>query len=805
MRRSLQGWDDVNGPSGRVVGWKDMASVQQSFKDLGFHEATLKDKGVLVMLDKSNKTLLKVMESKKLRINRNFEGNVRYHLLVDGFAEFMFVKKDTSLSENARYLTFRFRKDSMTAGVRHVLDNSLVPNDTPKFDRMFEGYEIDVHVADLKGILNGGVGSLSPEAIKSLGSSMKLNIGTKKAEQKSREVENAKRAMLVVASAGLFHARLGGHLAKMSKPDIDNYTKKAYSGDWPPASLRDCYNSDDVRASLLGAWRDILAVDYRPIFETGITLLESADGPDFVKFVKGVVGWSLHTIRHTSGLKHDILGRLFHKLLPDAKQDGSYYTSVPAAILLAGMAISGKDMLPKPLKGMKVIDPACGTGTLLMAASERISEVAGGRNAPLALVENVIHGADINTTACHMAATTLALLSPATDFAKMNIFVAMFGRDEKSKYRAGSLEMYAEDGLLPYVNWTGTAVRQVESGQSRQESWHHKFDLVIMNPPFTRNSLRHDQFSEKDEKGVKEREERLYKGFKGIRHSSSSMFILLGEKLAKEEGSTLAFVCPQAMASGPGALNIRQFLAEKFHIESIVISSDPDRVYFSENTKINEILVIAKRDGKKEKPPTNVVKLTINPSGKFEAEELLKILSEKSRSKYHIIDKCPRDIIAKGDWSFTQFHSSRLVELFYQIQNGELFDARRLGDVCMKSVAPQQIRALFVKSDTQTTHTPMLTIWTHKTSEITSIHNEPVHYLAKHEKSTSKDWPLSAENYWGRAGFLHVGEKIRLNLVKAFSICTDKRMLGQTWHTFIPIIIAEFRRLCRRHCYHTFS
>ena len=34
-------------------------------------------------------------------------------------------------------------------------------------------------------------------------------------------------------------------------------------------------------------------------------------------------------------------------------------------------------------------------------------------------------------------------------------------------------------------------------------------DLVIMNPPFTRDSLRHDQFSRADEQAIKKREKEV--------------------------------------------------------------------------------------------------------------------------------------------------------------------------------------------------------------------------------------------------------------------------------------------------------
>ena len=76
-------------------------------------------------------------------------------------------------------------------------------------------------------------------------------------------------------------------------------------------------------------------------------------------------------------------------------------------MLLARLALT-EDMAnwsnPDDLANLKIIDPACGTGTLLMAAMHAIRDRhenaagAGADSAPLhlALVEDVLYGLDIN-------------------------------------------------------------------------------------------------------------------------------------------------------------------------------------------------------------------------------------------------------------------------------------------------------------------------------------------------------------------------------------------------------------------------
>ena len=71
----------------------------------------------------------------------------------------------------------------------------------------------------------------------------------------------AKRGMLVVATAMLFHHRVQDHLPVECPAGFD--------GDWPPASATACAEQETAINAYREAWRAILAVDYRPVFETG--------------------------------------------------------------------------------------------------------------------------------------------------------------------------------------------------------------------------------------------------------------------------------------------------------------------------------------------------------------------------------------------------------------------------------------------------------------------------------------------------------------------------------------------------------
>ena len=304
----------------------------------------------------------------------------------------------------------------------------------------------------------------------------------------------ATRALLVVASASMFHARLDEHLSEM-RPEVDARTRQPFAGIWPPLTIGQCLDQSDPVQSLSDSWDLILAVDYKPIFQTAREVLKSATGMQFTNAIVRVTKEGRSIAQRIEGLRHDLLGRIFHAVLDTARNDGSYYTTTAAATLAASLALTNTSDLPEDLKDFVITDPACGTGTLLMAMAERIRELRKDDVDYADLIEHVLTGYDINLTATHMAATTLGLLSPITKFDEMNIYQAKFGPVENGEIAIGSLELY-KGMRLRVSEWPGEKrATQIDSLETQLST--NKADIVIMNPPFTRDSLRHNQFAPK--------------------------------------------------------------------------------------------------------------------------------------------------------------------------------------------------------------------------------------------------------------------------------------------------------------------
>ena len=599
--------------------------------------------------------------------------------------------------------------------------------------------------------------------------------------------EPAKRALLVIATAVMFHSRLDIHLEGL-RPSYDNRTTPSvpFKGEWPPLMAQQCANSGNPIGAFDAAWDLILALDYKPIFETGrAALLSCPPDPALSAAVSETAKAALAVVQNIAGLRHDLLGRIFHTVLDTARYDGSFYTTTAAATLLAALAI-GEDLCdwndPEAIARLRITDPACGTGTLLMAAAERIRELAPqaevDNDLARSLIEQVFSGYDVNLTATHMAATTLGLLSPTTRFRNMKIGRTLLGLDKNGKARLGSLE-FLGDGqpmLIPFPNGEPQA-RQVDTGAEIVRI--DPADLVIMNPTFTRDSLRHDQFDADTERKIKSREKELFADRPTYMAGNSGAFLMLADYINRDSAGAIAAVLPLVGATDKSGLNIRRHLGNRYHIETIVTSHDPERRYFSENTEIGEMLLICRRwpSGKEDKPPTQVVNLARNPATPAEAKPVAWAIQNGTADSqgYGTVQEWPAAKIAVGDWGAVQFLQPHLCHSFAVLTSGGLFPFLQLGKIANIGPEGRRIRDAFTKSEMPDAD-GRVALWQHDTEKTQSMAADAdTHIIAKTDKAHL------AANYWRQRSRLLLPMRARLNTVRVLSVRLDTPAVGSAW------------------------
>ena len=628
----------------------------------------------------------------------------------------------------------------------------------------------------LSEALDEAVRRLGPETRRALA----RNLDLPRTKENRRERDDgyaiaAKRGLLVVATAMLFHRRLQ-RLPAEAPPGWDR--------EWPPDSPGACIEARAVIQAHRSAWHAILAVDYRPVFETAIAALDVLPvDPDREQMLRELARRVGEIAAHTVGLRHDLLGRVFHRVLDTARYDGSFYTSTAAATLLAALAIRPQDAdwaAPDAIARLRICDPACGTGTLLVAAAERIRTLRRDASAPgedgearlaTAMVERVLWGYDINLTATHLAASTLGMLSPETRFHTMNIHRTRLGVYDGQAY-LGSLEFL--EGQPRLAAWPSISA-QVDTEEPEPDP-PPPMDYVLMNPPFTRDSLRHDQFTAEEERAIKDREKEMLERYEGAARLSGSAnaFLVLGEKMAGGT-STLAVVLPSAIATNPAAIETRRYLAARLHVDTIVSSHDPRRIFFSENTKIGEFLLVCRRrnaDGPK--LPTRVVNLAVNPATAYEAGELARRLErDEADGTVQWIDA---ERIARGDWSAVNFLSPWLVEASRRLAAGEQGAAMcALSEIADVGPEGRRIRDSYRRSRLPTL-SGRRALWYHKTDVTTAMRARADSYI---EPKQGKE--RLADSYWEQRSALLLPHRLWLPLAHAGAVMLTERLLGSMW------------------------
>lgn len=438
-------------------------------------------------------------------------------------------------------------------------------------------------------------------------------------KKKSRQATAvAQIASLVLANAMLFQEELA---------QVDHRVKR----------LPQCLEAPNFADELSEVWRFILhAINYHAVFDIARkVLLELPNNPQMDGALRHCAEKVLEVVKMRVATRHDVAGRLYHLLLGDiAKPLGTYYTSVPAATLLLRLAvdpdrwqIAWQDI--NAVGKLRIADFACGTGTLLMAALQAVLDnflrVAwrNGDDLPSQrrqllkrLLEEGLWGMDVLQSAVHLTATALTLPVPEVTVKGMNLYALDLGVGSEEK-RLGSLDLIRGTAQVtvalrpfPATRAKGKRVTETRPQQVQLPLPQNGFDLVCMNPPFTRSTggnLLFGSLAPKEREALQRELQRLIQNERLLASATAglaSVFVVLADRYLKE-GGRLALVLPKALLSGVEWERTRKLLMQRYVVEFVVVSHDPQRWNFSENTDLSEVLLVARKVAGNERPKNN--------------------------------------------------------------------------------------------------------------------------------------------------------------------------------------------------------
>jgi hypothetical protein len=644
-------------------------------------------------------------------------------------------------------------------------------------------------------------------------------------EHKRRET-TAKLAALMLANAFIFQEQLSS-LNGQVKP------------------IRELLNRRDFIGATGDLWNLIVKeIDYVPIFTVARDILLSMPSDaDTDRSIRKLATRALDIVSKKAALRHDLMGRIYHLLLLEAKYLGTYYTSFPAATLLLKLALD-VDRWPNAdwadfasLKRFQIVDMACGTGTLLMAASQALTDNfikfrmsrdepvddATLKNLHRLIIEEMLHGYDVLPSAVHLTASTLALLAPDTCFSRMHLYSLLLGKVESGQIYLGSIDNISEKTIRTQLDLMSpaTSARTVDSDDPTSVAPLPDMDLCVMNPPFVRSVGGNLLFgSIPDKKQRKQLQQELSHKIRDnkLRASSTAglgaVFSAVADKHLKD-GGRLALVLPAAVATGIAWDKTRAIIDHGYVLETVVSSHDPARWNFSENTDLSELLLIARKlDRSKESIkgtanyPTHFINLWRNPTSSAHALAIGEQISRGAPApigkpgaiqhgiteiaignrKFGEAVEIPWGEVRAGPWLGSAFAQTNLTRTAWYLRQGQFYRPGRrqtisvpinlLGSIAVSGPDRRDIADGFTVSESRTDYPAF---WGHKADKVLTIETSPNKWLLP-RVTKSKGRPLrDAALLWDRAGGLMIAERSWLATQRTLAVRLPKPALSNVW------------------------
>jgi hypothetical protein len=591
-------------------------------------------------------------------------------------------------------------------------------------------------------------------------------------------------------------------------------------------TLRETIRSDDPVGEFLDQWDYITEeIDYAPIFNLASdVLIRLPSTPETEDSIESLVESSLEISRSRAALRHDLMGRIFHRLIGNPKYYGARYTKIPAANTLMNLAVgemerdwSDKDDIDE----LKAADLACGTGTLLKSTlgaviDRYIEECAEEGVEPetqelhTKLVEDGLWGFDVLPSAVHLAATGLALHDPRVKVDNMRIYSLPLGGENS---RLGSLDFARDTRFLVQQTLMGEPAYSAErvikenNGVDEGESVElPEFDIVTMNPPFTRNvygSLLYGDLDD-DERDDLKGELKDVRDEQGLEASLTpgigTIFVALGDRVVKSDGM-LSLVLPKTVLSGTDWDKTRNII-DDYNLRYVVSSHEPGNWNFSEETGLSETLLVAQGDS--DEDGTYYVNLWEQPDSSIESLSLSNLVRDSDiceldgqgvaelktgGRKFGEIIKAYPQSDDNTPWVLpSAFAQTELARIAHKLKDGTLYipGEGEVGEVeftqlnSLATLGPDG-RDVYDGFNTTDSTTQYEALWGMDSEEADTLTLDTNQYLSPLSQAKSGRPLRDADTLWGRAGSLMLPKELRLNTNSVAAVTLPSKALSNVW------------------------
>ena len=633
-----------------------------------------------------------------------------------------------------------------------------------------------------------------------------FGIHNLKPSDKTKQADGCTIAALLMMNAAMLHQRIA-------------------NGAWLPgvSDLESVKNEVNVVARIRREWERIMRHDFRPVLEPAVNAIhaieDTAKLAGLERALRHIAAEAQRIAETYADMGADHAGPLFNRVMGNQASDGAFFTKPVAASIAARLTLDalGKTDWTNPAawRDTKILDPACGSGTLLaaiLADMKRRAQQQGASQATLnelqrTAVQDAIKGLDINPVSLQLAASQLTAGNADIRYRQMGLHLMPYGPqpDDPTRVSAGSLELLgqkaivarqgeldiAADRLASQAVWTPADADLEDAVDAAQNA-----RIVIMNPPFTNRVKMGEKFQKADQQALRQRadalEQTLVRNDKALadfvhKTALEPLFTALADKCVNRENGILTMINSTIALTAPSALNKRRILAQRFHIHTILTCHQPNRINLSQNTNINESVIVAKRhDGAK--PPTRFINLDRMPIDETEVSDLHESLARCEQGAipngWGEVSYWPAERIQAGDWTAAVWRSPELAAAA----------ARFADDVSMRTVlksglSPQStgpiVRTSFERAEYDAPGSfPILK--SKGADSQTTIQSQPdEHWIPKNRddeirKLNGGTYP-EADKILKKAGHLLISAGQRNTTARLTAVASDEKYVGNGW------------------------
>ncbi len=604
-------------------------------------------------------------------------------------------------------------------------------------------------------------------------------------------------AALLMMNAAMLHQRIanGGWLAGVS-------------------DLESVKNDVNVVRRVRREWDRIMRHDFRPVLEPAVNAIEAVEDTGKLAGLERALHHltaEAERIAETyADMGADHAGPLFNRVMGNQASDGAYFTRPVAASIAARLTLDACGDVdwtnPAIWREHKTVDLACGSGTLLAAVLTDMKRRARGQGASgtqiaelqKLAVEETIKGLDINPVSLQLAAAQLTAGNQEIRYRQMGLHLMPYGPypHDPTRVSVGTLELLGQKAVVPRDNELGIADDHIAS----QSVWPaddavlegavdaaKESHIVIMNPPFTTRSKMGEKFPTEIKRALSQRADQMENRLvladpllEGItdKKSTRPLFAGLADHCLQDSGGILTMISPTIALTAVGGQLERRALAQRFHVHTVLTSHQPGNINMSQNTAINEsILVMVRHDGPR--PPTRFVNLDKMPVDDEAVadlhESLLNCQEGLMEHGWGEVSLWPADWVGDGDWTPAIWRSPELAIATVQYASHPNLTAIKEIPGCFARASGPRLHENFSKS-TQEDPQSIPVLESKGADAQKTIRGTPDSYWI-----TKPGRESQADHYSKWASHLLVTAGQRNNTARLNAVASESKYMGSGW------------------------